>query len=257
MASCGVIGMILFFRFLPHCWGIAIQLSEPQIIVSGRGQKGERVVLDDFREAYWWLRDNTPEDARVMAWWDYGYQINGVAQRTTIADGNTWNHEHIALLGKCLTAPENVSHAITRHLADYVLIWTTRYAGMYADDLAKSPHMARIGASVYADRIGCDAKEFYMERDGTPSDCMRQSVLYRMHGHRLDPNVEPLKMFEEAYTSTHKMVRIFKVADISEESKEWRAAVGIACATKECYPPALAPTLALKQSFQQIHGFGK
>ena len=26
-------------------------------------------------EAYWWLRDHTPEDARVMAWWDYGYQI--------------------------------------------------------------------------------------------------------------------------------------------------------------------------------------
>ena len=22
---------------------------------------------------YWWLRDETPEDARVMAWWDYGY----------------------------------------------------------------------------------------------------------------------------------------------------------------------------------------
>lgn len=25
-----------------------------------------------------------------MAWWDYGYQINGIANRTTIADGNTW-----------------------------------------------------------------------------------------------------------------------------------------------------------------------
>lgn len=23
-------------------------------------------------QAYWWLRDNTPADARVMAWWDYG-----------------------------------------------------------------------------------------------------------------------------------------------------------------------------------------
>ena len=69
-----------------------------------------------------------PQDARVMAWWDYGYQINGVAKRTTIADGNTWNHEHIALLGKCLVSSENVSHPIVRHLADYVLIWTTRCA---------------------------------------------------------------------------------------------------------------------------------
>jgi asparagine N-glycosylation enzyme membrane subunit Stt3 len=63
-------------------------------------------MIDDFREAYWWLRDNTPEDSRVMAWWDYGYQINGVANRTSIADGNTWNHEHIALLGRALVSPE-------------------------------------------------------------------------------------------------------------------------------------------------------
>ena len=46
-----------------------------------------------LRQAYKWLRDNTPEDARVMAWWDYGYQIAGIANRTTIADGNTWSLE--------------------------------------------------------------------------------------------------------------------------------------------------------------------
>ena len=32
------------------------------------------IIVDDYREAYWWLRDKTPEDSRVMAWWDYGYQ---------------------------------------------------------------------------------------------------------------------------------------------------------------------------------------
>jgi len=36
-----------------------------------------RNILDDFREAYYWLRQNTPEDATVMSWWDYGYQIAG------------------------------------------------------------------------------------------------------------------------------------------------------------------------------------
>ena len=36
---------------------------------------GKPFIIDDFREAYWWLRDNTPEDSRVMSWWDYGYQV--------------------------------------------------------------------------------------------------------------------------------------------------------------------------------------
>ncbi len=39
-----------------------------------------RNILDDFREAYFWLRQNTPDDASVMSWWDYGYQIAGTDQ---------------------------------------------------------------------------------------------------------------------------------------------------------------------------------
>jgi len=151
------------FRFGAHCLRMAPNLSSPSIMLKGRNSRGEpvsrgagcprtlsvaalsrfsrasspvracsprKVLIDDFREAYWWLRDNTPEDARVMAWWDYGYQISGIANRTTIADGNTWNHEHIALLGKCLVSPLPEAHSIAKHLADYVLVWSTRFGGM-------------------------------------------------------------------------------------------------------------------------------
>lgn len=84
--------------------------------------------------------------------WDYGYQITGIANRTTIADGNTWNHEHIALLGKALTGSEEEGYQIARHLADYVLVW----GGGGGDDLAKSPHLARIANSVYRDHCPGD-----------------------------------------------------------------------------------------------------
>ena len=121
--------------FISHCVRMAPNLSSPSIMVLGRASNGQPVMIDDFREAYWWLRDNTPEDARVMAWWDYGYQINGMANRTTIADGNTWNHEHIALLGRALVSPLAEGHLITRHLADYVLVWSTRHGGMQVTPL--------------------------------------------------------------------------------------------------------------------------
>ena len=256
-----VVGMAVIFlcilvgvtRFAPHCWHLARSLSEPQIMLRGKDKDGSPIIIDDFREAYWWLRDNTPEDARVMAWWDYGYQINGVGNRTTIADGNTWNHEHIALLGKCLVSSENDSHAIIRHLADYVLLWTTRYAGMYSDDLAKSPHMARIAGSVYED---IDPKNFYLDQ-GNPSDMMAASILWRMHGLKYDPRVAPFQFYEEAYTSSNKMVRIYKVLQVSKESKDWRATQGIECSRKECYPPALQAVLQQKKSFKQIHGFSQ
>ena len=146
-------GIYMLYQYAPQaeqfqsmCHAIGKQISHPTIITKGTNRAtGETVVVDDYREAYFWLRDRTPEDARVMSWWDYGYQITGIANRTTIADGNTWNHEHIALLGRILTGPEKDAHRIARHLADYVLVW----AGGGGDDLAKSPHLKRIANSVY------------------------------------------------------------------------------------------------------------
>jgi dolichyl-diphosphooligosaccharide--protein glycosyltransferase len=142
-----VLGYVLGVGFTAYCWKLGQDLWNPTIIVKARTRDGRVIKLDDYREAYWWLRDNTPEDARIMAWWDYGYQITAIANRTTLADGNTWNHEHIALLGKALTAPLQEGYDIARHLADYVLVW----GGGGGDDLAKSPHLARIANSVYRD----------------------------------------------------------------------------------------------------------
>jgi len=124
---------------------MSYQLSHPTITMKATTHGGQEVIVDDYREAYTWIRDNTPEDSRILAWWDYGYQISAIANRTTIADGNTWNHEHIALLGRVLTSSEKEGHRIARHLADYILVW----AGGGGDDLAKSPHLARIANSVY------------------------------------------------------------------------------------------------------------
>ena len=63
---------------------------------------GSRAIMDDFREAYYWLRHNTAPDAKVMSWWDYGYQISGMANRTVLVDNNTWNNTHIATVGECV-----------------------------------------------------------------------------------------------------------------------------------------------------------
>jgi len=248
------------FGFHSHCQILAEQISQPSIMMTGRSRTGEVMIIDDFREAYWWLRDNTPEESRVMSWWDYGYQLAQIANRTTLADGNTWNHEHIALLGKCLVSPVDKSHNIVRHLADYVLVWSTRYGGMSGDDIAKSPHMARIGSSVYKD---IPFQDFYQDREGRPSAMMARSMVYNMVNYRLNPSVPefPENTFEEAYTTKNSMVRIYKVLDVSEESREycdqrhgykaWYAGKSLETA----YPPALLEVLESKSDFVQLEDF--
>jgi dolichyl-diphosphooligosaccharide--protein glycosyltransferase len=220
---------------------LAKEVSEPHILLMATNNAGEEIIVRDIVDAYHWLRDNTPPDSRVLAWWDYGYHINGIANRTSIADGNTWNHEHIALLGRALISPERHAHRIIRHIADYVLVWTTRWGGMPGDDLAKCPHMARIAGSVFFD---IPYREYYMMDMDTPSPRLATSLLFQLHGHQYHPSARPLKYFEEAYTTKYSMVRIFKVKNVSEESKTY-------IAQHHTYPPALRPVLDNSNRFER------
>jgi len=54
---------------------------------------------NDWADAMQWLRENTPEDAVIASWWDYGYWISTLGERTTLADNATlidWQIKKIA-----------------------------------------------------------------------------------------------------------------------------------------------------------------
>ena len=248
-------------EFYDYSHQLAEGFSQPSIMFKARLNTGEEIIVDDYREAYWWLRDHTPKDARVMAWWDYGYQINGIAERTSIADGNTWNHEHIATLGRILTSGEEEAHGYARHLADYVLVW----AGGGGDDLAKSPHMARIGNSVYHDICPGDptCSSFGFYQGGVPTPMMEKCLLYRMVNYG-QPNVKRLNSsrYTHAFTSKYGKVMIFKVRSVSKKSKDWVADP----ANKVCdapgswyctgqYPPAIQWLIDKRKPFKQLEDF--
>ena len=83
----------MLLLFVVHCtWVTSNAYSSPSVVLASTNPDGSQHIIDDFREAYYWLRQNTPEDAVVMSWWDYGYQIAGMADRPTLVDNNTWNN---------------------------------------------------------------------------------------------------------------------------------------------------------------------
>lgn len=85
------------------------------------------------------------------------------------------NHEHIALLGLCLSSPSSEAHKIARHLADYVLVWA---GGGGKDDVGKSKHMARIANSVYPGHCNEEDCDLYgVFPDGKPSKMMEASLM--------------------------------------------------------------------------------
>jgi len=259
-----VLGWPAVRSFYQYSHMFAESSSRPQIMFKAQLQTGEWIIVDDYREAYHWLRDHTPQDARVMAWWDYGYQIAGIAQRTSIADGNTWNHEHIATLGRILTAPEEEAHSLARHLADYVLVW----AGGGGDDLAKSPHLARIGNSVFPGHCNdptCSQFGFTAggpQGGGMPTPMMAKSLLYKLCSYGRPGVTLNESYFTHAYTSKYGKVRIYKVRKVSKKSKDWVAdpanRICDAPGSWYCngqYPPALRSFVDKRRAFKQLEDF--
>lgn len=61
MAFVGLVTfMLITYTF--HCtWVTSEAYSSPSIVLGARSQDGGRIIFDDFREAYNWLKMNTPE----------------------------------------------------------------------------------------------------------------------------------------------------------------------------------------------------
>lgn len=139
------------------------------------------------------------------------------------------------------------------------------WAGGGGDDLAKSPHMARIGNSVYHDICPGDptCSQFGFYQGGIPTPMMEKCLLYKMVRYG-EPGVPSLdkKRFTHAYSSKYGKVRIFKVMNVSRKSKEWVAdpanrvcdAPGSWYCTGQ-YPPALASLIAKRKPFRQLEDF--
>jgi dolichyl-diphosphooligosaccharide--protein glycosyltransferase len=59
-----------------------------------------------WRDAGGWLKKNTPEDALLIHWWDYGYHLQTFADRWTIVDGGNTNAGRNVDVAMAFTSPE-------------------------------------------------------------------------------------------------------------------------------------------------------
>ena len=98
--------------------------NAPPTILNGGTSFG--VATNDWLDTLDWIKNNTPEDSVVAAWWDYGYWITTMSERATIADNLTANVDHIKYLARVLMNPPDTSwQNLHGFPADYVLIFIT------------------------------------------------------------------------------------------------------------------------------------
>ena len=74
--------------------------------------------VTEWMDALHWMKTNLPKDAVVFSWWDYGYWITVEANRTSVADNNTFNTTHIALIGRAFVENETNAFKVLSIIKD-------------------------------------------------------------------------------------------------------------------------------------------
>jgi len=117
--------IIVFLFFLPlgfpenNNW--ISNASSPPIILTGATSNPP---TNDWLETLEWIKLNTPENAVIASWWDYGYWIQTMAERASLADNSTTNDHIIQNIARMLlSTPDDSWNMLQKMNADYVLVF--------------------------------------------------------------------------------------------------------------------------------------
>jgi dolichyl-diphosphooligosaccharide--protein glycosyltransferase len=127
----------------------------------------EGTKYQDWLEALAWVHDNTPQSAVVMAWWDYGYWITALGNRTTLADNGTQNTTQIAMIAQMFMRNETTAvPMMQKYNVSYVMVFVT-----YARTQGQT-QPSFIGA-------GEDGKWYWMVRIANQTSYDDQTILFQ------------------------------------------------------------------------------
>lgn len=88
-----------------------------------------RSPFSDWIQTLQWIRQNTPTNAVVISWWDYGYWTAVMGNRTSAADNSTINGTRIAQIGRMFMSNATQAATVVRKIAGdrpaYVLLFVT------------------------------------------------------------------------------------------------------------------------------------
>ena len=117
--------IIIFLFFLPLVFpensNWISNVDTPPIIFTGATSNPP---TNDWLETLEWIKLNTPENAVIASWWDYGYWIQTMAERASLADNSTTNDHIIKNIARMLlSTPDDSWNMLQKMDADYVLIF--------------------------------------------------------------------------------------------------------------------------------------
>jgi dolichyl-diphosphooligosaccharide--protein glycosyltransferase len=145
------------------------------------GGTGFRIKTNDWINALDWIATKTPTNSVVASWWDYGYWITTLANRTSLADNATINQTRIATIAKMFMDQTENGLKIAKDLkSDYIVVYIVgqRFSGINSSELYVLGNGGDESKKQWFIRIGGFNENNYLEQDGfTPTPFFWNSTL--------------------------------------------------------------------------------
>lgn len=183
-------------------------------------------TVPDWIETLNWMHKNLTlweqehnKRAVVASWWDYGYWITIIGNKTSLADNGTWNSTQIKQIGKMFMSNEaEAVEILKKYDATHVLVFTTFDTQgrdtMFGDEgkwrwMAKIPGLDDDSFGNYTlgtDWIDTNEDGLVDEGELQPNSKGQNSVLFKLMRYGKEMTLQSsstiqLEHFEEAYFS--------------------------------------------------------
>ena len=97
-------------------------INTPPTILNGG--TAYNVSTNDWKETLEWINLNTPPNSVIASWWDYGYWITTMSQRTTLVDNATISTSQIQKIAEIfLSTPNDAWKMLQEMKSDYVVVF--------------------------------------------------------------------------------------------------------------------------------------
>ena len=173
------------------------------------------IATNDWLDALDWIKENTPKDAVIASWWDYGYWISTMGERASLADNSTLYTHIIENIAKMLLSnPDTAWNTLNEMQADYVLIFV---AGEKLNvDASESYYMLSGGGDEskkqwFMKIAGYDLSK-YLEADGISGTdyFWNETLLGKMTPFSLLGYVNPNNLNQQSPTYVPGMIPVYE-----------------------------------------------
>ncbi|MGC9309871.1 MAG: STT3 domain-containing protein [Candidatus Nanoarchaeia archaeon] len=137
-----IIKLLLWIGFIVVILALIFSFNNFYISSSSQASQTGPSANMQWQNAMSWVRDNTQDDAIFLHWWDYGYWVQYLGKRATLADGGHFQGlTRIHMIGRYVLTtpyPETALSFMKSNNATHLLIDPT--------DIGKYPAYSRIGS---------------------------------------------------------------------------------------------------------------